>query len=550
MMRKKKDEDRKPIEQEIAELQRKFRVLENDKRAYSEDSQGIIRKQRATIEKLTRENRTMKAEVNDSRGSTTTGPEKKIALEAVGKLSEQLDQMQVQHDQELDNNKKLEAQLDSTTKAVFMTRERMAAHGGVNAALENSKAVQKQIRILENRLDKSLQTFNEAIAANRKLREQIDLLRRERLVFDDIYRKLENELQQKKKEMANIIEQANAAYEARDSAQAQMAALKQQADKEHSEFEKEWRELGRLVENDKRMKEFMRQKVRTAEAKVSESQKDDTQKKKATKGFTDSQKFQGAITANQNKVAAFEEDFARIQAATGICDIDELVQTFSNGEDQNYGLFKYNNLLRADIEKLEQQIANYQEEHVTLSGSSNRKEDTERLKVLESLEEKWTDIERKADSFDIKYQEAQQTLTHVRDQINAIFVKLQCTVEDLPSGCGTGISEANMNLFLAVVESRTNDLMNVYEQIKGDEDDDFDTMRASRVQGSSSNLQIKLPSTVEDYSDDEEDEDEDDQRPFTRDELKAKTLKGISKKQKKSRMKGGVQATGASAPMA
>merc|ERR1712203_1187443 len=71
-----------------------------------------------------------------------------------------------------------------------------------------------------------------------------------------------NELQQKKKEMANIIEQANAAYEARDSAQAQMAALKQQADKEHAEFEKEWRELGKLIENDKKMKEFMRQKVR------------------------------------------------------------------------------------------------------------------------------------------------------------------------------------------------------------------------------------------------------------------------------------------------
>merc|ERR1712054_336003 len=103
---------------------------------------------------------------------------------------------------------------------------------------------------------------NEAIAANRKLREEIDLLRRERLVFDDIYRKLENELQQKKKEMANIIEQANAAYEARDSAQAQMAALKQQADKEHAEFEKEWTELGRLIENDKKMKEFMRQRVR------------------------------------------------------------------------------------------------------------------------------------------------------------------------------------------------------------------------------------------------------------------------------------------------
>merc|ERR1719313_2609702 len=137
----------------------------------------------------------------------------------------------------------------------------MGKLGGVNAGLDNDKAVNKQIRILENRLHKALQKFNEAIAVNRTLREQIDGLRRERVVFDNIYRKLENELQQKKKEMANIIEQANAAYEARDSAQAQMASLKQQADKEHQEFEKEWRELGKLIENDKRMKEFMMQKI-------------------------------------------------------------------------------------------------------------------------------------------------------------------------------------------------------------------------------------------------------------------------------------------------
>merc|ERR1712057_13855 len=137
--------------------------------------------------------------------------------------------------------------------------------GGIEAESLNNMAIAKQIRILEDRLNAGLQKFNEAIAANRSLREQIDTLRRERVVFDDIYRKLENELQSKKKEMANIIEQANAAYEARDSAQAQMAALKQQADKEHAEFEKEWTELGRLIENDKKMKEFMRQRHRQQE---------------------------------------------------------------------------------------------------------------------------------------------------------------------------------------------------------------------------------------------------------------------------------------------
>jgi coiled-coil domain-containing protein 63/114 len=60
--------------------------------------------------------------------------------------------------------------------------------------------------VLENRLEKSLVKFNEALAFNKQLRESIDNLRRERVVFDGIYRKLEKELEEKKREMAKIIE--------------------------------------------------------------------------------------------------------------------------------------------------------------------------------------------------------------------------------------------------------------------------------------------------------------------------------------------------------
>ena len=59
--------------------------------------------------------------------------------------------------------------------------------GGVNASKENYNMIQKQIRILENRLDKSLVKFNEAIAHNKTLRDNIDDLRRERVVFENIY---------------------------------------------------------------------------------------------------------------------------------------------------------------------------------------------------------------------------------------------------------------------------------------------------------------------------------------------------------------------------
>lgn len=535
-MLKKKDEDAKPIEQEIAELQRKFRLLENDKRAASEDSQGIIRKQRATIEKLTRENRKMKAELNESRGTSGSGPENRMAVEALQKLSEQRDAIVAKLDAETEAGDGLQTSLDSTNKQIFCLRGDMAKNGGVNAALDNSKAVQKQIRILENRLDKALQKFNEAVAANRITREQIDTLRRERLVFDDIYRKLENELVQKKKEMANIIEQANAAYEARDQAQAQMAALKQQADREHAEFEKEWKDLGKLIANDKKMKEFMRSKVKTA-TDTTESKDDEKHRKKVAKNAWDTAASLATVSASQEKAASYEEAFARIQAATGICDLEELVVSFISAEDQNFSLYEFNNQLVAESEKLEQQILDYKEEYVQLSGSSSKKEDTEKVKILETLEEKWNAMDKKAIHCEVKYQESQQTLNHIRSGIEAIFRRAGCSPQDLPSGSGNTISEANMMHFLAAIEARTDDLLKAYDAIC-DGEDDFETTRPRG--GNNSTLQVnKLPSTIEDHSDDDDDEEEDDQRPFTVEELKAKTRLKAKKAASKAKSKRG-----------
>ena len=55
----------------------------------------------------------------------------------------------------------------------------------------------KQIKVLEHRLHRALVKFNEAIAANKDLREEIDNLRRERVVFDGIYKKLQLELSER-----------------------------------------------------------------------------------------------------------------------------------------------------------------------------------------------------------------------------------------------------------------------------------------------------------------------------------------------------------------
>ncbi len=46
----------------------------------------------------------------------------------------------------------------------------------------------QKIRALEYRLSTQLQKYNAAVAENKSMRERIDALRKERVVFDVIYR--------------------------------------------------------------------------------------------------------------------------------------------------------------------------------------------------------------------------------------------------------------------------------------------------------------------------------------------------------------------------
>ena len=59
-------------------------------------------------------------------------------------------------------------------------------------------------------------------------------------------------------------------------------------------------------------------------------------------------------TVSLEKAESYEEAFAKIEAATGIHDIDVLVKNFIQAEEKNFTLFKFVNELSNEIENLEQ----------------------------------------------------------------------------------------------------------------------------------------------------------------------------------------------------
>ena len=62
--------------------------------------------------------------------------------------------------------------------------------GGVHNSHQRHVTTQHTIRVLENRLNKATREFNEMLAKNSKLREQIQHLRSQRSVFDGIHKRL------------------------------------------------------------------------------------------------------------------------------------------------------------------------------------------------------------------------------------------------------------------------------------------------------------------------------------------------------------------------
>eukprot|EP00605_Chrysophyceae_sp_TOSAG23-4_P000435 GSChrysophyteH1.ASY1.ANO1.492.1 assembled CDS len=458
---------------ELMELQRQYRNMELNRRQYAEESQTLLRKQQSTIDKLRKDNDGIKADIAMIMRSSNR---------PMG--AAQQENLQRLHD------------------AVAIMKQKLLhqrrAMGGVNASKDNHFMIQKQIRILENRLEKALVKFNEAIANNKGLRDQIDDLRRERVVFESIYRKMERELHDRKQKMAEIIELSNQSYETRDKYQMEVAAIEQANRKENEEFEEQMMELGRMLENELN---------NTANSDAN------------------------SIERVQN----FEEAFNKIKQATGISDVEELVRTFIKNEDHNFSLFNYVNEQNNEIEKYEEQIQALREEERKFAQESG--DDVHQHKqILKELESKLASSESMSEKYEVRCQDLQRVVESLKRGLQSTYDKLDIPAaedEDINSSAAVlgdaAVSETNMVHYLGVIEQKANRLLQVYAEVrqaqltmKKEEED--------KKSNSSELLNVNPPKVEEYQSDDEDDDDEDDTRPLTRDELKTRTMNKLQRR--------------------
>ncbi|KAL9964603.1 hypothetical protein ACROYT_G028265 [Oculina patagonica] len=518
-----RDEDKvDPIEaqleaqMELTNLQRQYRCMRNDRRTYTEETENTVRKQRMAIEALVKDNEELEAmiQVASSRQNELfdQGNVKKIA-----ELLDREVQVQEETKQEIEAVARVEYEVSAMREKVNQKSKNMGGSKDVNH--EKHIANIKLTRVMENRLDKMTKKFSIALTDNLKLREHINHIEGRKARFLDLYKRLKIELSEGKKEIDRISEMATAHFNARDEAQHRMASLRERADRDLAMYNAEIKDVMRVLEHDRKLREFMTTKAEDRASILEEELTARTVKK-----------LEAQLSGLRQETNKFEDIFDKIKEATGIDDTDTLVESFIENEDQNFALFNYVNNLNTEIETLQDEIR-YLKEEIELIKEEGVENDVRRKEILKELEVKMTKVTDELTIVKKEYKTSRRQLELVKPKIETVFNSTKCdraSITELLGG-GVTVDDNNIMQYLGIIEQKCNELLQTkaLQKVKLAMDEageiSIDGLQGAGPQPAHANISI-VPPPIEEEGD--QSWYSNDAKPLTVEEVQALIIQG------------------------
>ncbi|PNG99325.1 Coiled-coil domain-containing protein 63, partial [Tetrabaena socialis] len=219
--------------------------------------------------------------------------------------------------------------------------------------------------------------------------------------------------------------------------------------------------------------------------------------------------------------------------ATGIEDIDQLVNTFLAAEDQNYTLFNYVNEVNQEIEKLEDQI-NVMRSEINKYRETGQELDRTKSRELSEGDARLAGCEAQSQMYEKRYESAMGMTAVLRQGISELFERIGCNTPAVRDLLGEeGLTEANLVAYLGIIEQRTNEILQVYARRKAvlGTEGLTEALQAQPLTQPGNRIVIEPPSTTqEEEMDGLEPEMVEEDRPLTREALESKVARTLPRK--------------------
>ena len=217
--------------------------------------------------------------------------------------------------------------------------------------------------------------------------------------------------------MALVIEQSNQSYEQRDKAQLEIAAIERLNRKEEDAYHQQISDLSEELEKiNEQLLESTKRSNTAAVVDPIEEERKAAERKEAARANQIARVEEEYAQQRKEKLESYEDAYQQITSATGISDVDELVKSFLQNEEHNFGLFRYSNEQAGEIERLEEEIHALHEEEMRYKELANDNQDGHKDEIRR-LEGDIKSIDVQTEVYGQKCSNYQKILEEVKDEI-------------------------------------------------------------------------------------------------------------------------------------
>ncbi|XP_060774038.1 coiled-coil domain-containing protein 151 [Neoarius graeffei] len=428
---------RAPIQEQISELQRKIQLLEGDRSAQYESSQSLMKKNREKILQLRQENKLLHRKLAEElagdehiiREAFQSHSREKAAYRNMsGKAVVQILEQKV-----YDKVKKLNAlkhvmntqrhrleELNTEYSNMSATRPNLLPDGAaMNEEDFTDVQAQKNLRILENRLEKAQLKCQEAEHIMKSYKKLKEHLQEESLTFQSQLDELECEIIQQKQELRDLQEMNNKAHQAKDAAKAELQR----------------QEL--MMYSERRERELtLNHYKKQAEGQKAQTDRGDRRAQRAVLHTDElSSEVQRSGTAegeNDKTIFSFKEAFSRITEATGVTDTREVVERFISQRDTHTHLEQMKVQNECELQQLKEDRDELHTQYQDMKYSGETKL-THGRRVWEECESQLQREQQRRDAAKDTLDRMTLTLSTVSNAVEHLYDKLQhITLQDAP----------------------------------------------------------------------------------------------------------------------
>ena len=321
---------------------------------------------------------------------------------------------------------------------------------------ETNETILLKIKKIEHKLEKILQKYNEILARNKHLRDEVNSLRNEKKISEEILKNLH--IESKAREEEDRLSEVKLQELKEESKIIKDKLRKVRLDKKHGDqemekFNKDWKEVDKMMDAYINSEElFKEEPIDTP--KTPENEAENTEEANTAKAAPPEK---SSIRDAVNKVEMLSEAFKKIEEATGISDVDEIVKIFIQSEEHNYSLFSHVNELTKDIQRLDYQILEMNEE-IMRYNQAGLMTAAQREHTLKELESKLNFTEMRAEKYEQRYETTMNIITMFKIGIHQLMEKIG--VADVITE--EGVNEGNIMQYLGIIELRTNEVLQMF----------------------------------------------------------------------------------------